>query len=49
MEQRGINEHFENGSLQSRGVEKVTPYLQVWTPIVRYCIEWKRVDKIAQM
>jgi hypothetical protein len=43
MEQRGISELIGNGrSLQSPGIEKVTPRLQVWTPIVRHCVEWRR-------
>jgi hypothetical protein len=46
IERRGISEFVRNGrSLRSRGVQKVTPCLQVGTQIVRHGVEWRRVKK----
>jgi hypothetical protein len=46
MERRYIDKHIGNGSLQSRGIEKVIPRLQVRTPI---CSTLHRVEKRVQI
>jgi hypothetical protein len=50
MDRRGISELIESGrSLRNRDVQKVTPRLQVETPIVRNGVECRRVKKRMEM
>jgi hypothetical protein len=46
MEQRGIGERIGSGRiLQNWSVQKVTPRLQVETPIIRHGVECRKVKK----